>query len=93
MLTGNFQGTMYVDYYNEEINPAIGDQTKIKETDPFMLFNAKVSKKINQFKFYAGVENIFNYVQDEKHLDDAAFMYAPVFGTIFYGGISIGLSL
>ncbi|NCB07529.1 MAG: TonB-dependent receptor [Bacteroidia bacterium] len=91
-VTGNYQGTMYIDYYNEEIAPELGDQSKIKKTDPFMLFNARVSKKLNQFKMYAGVNNIFNYVQDEKHLDDAAFMYAPVLGTMFYGGISLTLN-
>ncbi|MGV8138968.1 MAG: TonB-dependent receptor domain-containing protein [Mangrovibacterium sp.] len=88
-LLGNYQGKMYIDYYNEEVDPEIGDLSKIKETDPYMLFNARVSKKIRQFKLYAGVNNIFNYMQDEKHLDDAAFMYAPVFGTMVYGGISI----
>lgn len=90
-LTGNYQGTMYIDYYNEEIDPAIGDQSKIKKTEPFMLFNARVSRKLNQFKLYAGVNNIFNYVQDESHLDDAAFMYAPVYGTMLYAGISIDI--
>jgi outer membrane receptor for ferrienterochelin and colicins len=54
-----------------------------------MIFNARASKTINNFKIYAGVNNIFNYVQDERHLDDAAFMYAPVYGTMFYGGVSI----
>jgi outer membrane receptor for ferrienterochelin and colicins len=90
-FTGSYQGTMYIDYYNEDIDPLLGDQTKIKKTDPFMLFNARASKKLNQFKLYAGVNNIFNYVQDERRLDDAAFMYAPVYGTMFYGGISINI--
>ncbi len=90
-VTGNYQGTMYIDYYNEEIDPVLGDQSKIKKTDPFMLFNARVSKRLNQFKLYGGVNNIFNYVQGERHLDDAAFMYAPVYGTMFYGGISIDI--
>ena len=88
-LTGNYQGKMYIDYFNEDIDPAIGDQSKIKRTDPFMLFNARVSKRLNIFKLYAGVNNVFNYLQDEKHLDDAAFMYAPVYGTMFYGGVTI----
>ncbi len=88
-LTGNYQGKMYIDYFNEDINPDIGDQTRIKKTDPFMIFNGKISKKLNIFKFYAGVNNILDYIQDEKHTDDAAFMYAPVYGTIFYGGISL----
>lgn len=82
---------MYIDYYNEEIDPLLGDQSKIKKTDPFVLFNARLSKKIGQFRLYAGVNNIFDYVQDERHLDDAAFMYAPVYGTMFYGGISIDI--
>ncbi len=88
-LSANYQGNMYIDYYNEEIDPAIGDQTKIKKTEPFTLFNFRFSKILKPFKIYAGVNNIFNYMQDEKHLDDAAFMYAPVYGTLFYGGISI----
>jgi outer membrane receptor for ferrienterochelin and colicins len=54
-----------------------------------MLFNTSVSKKLNNFKLYVGINNIFNYLQDEKHLDDAAFMYASVYGTLFYGGLSI----
>jgi outer membrane receptor for ferrienterochelin and colicins len=56
-----------------------------------MLFNARVAKTSGIFKLYAGVNNISNYLQDEKHLDDAAFMYAPVYGTMFYGGISINI--
>ncbi|AFH48832.1 Outer membrane ferrienterochelin/colicins receptor [Ignavibacterium album JCM 16511] len=84
-LVGNFQGNMYIDYYSEDPRFA----SKIKKTNPFMIFNARVSKKINDFKIYAGVDNIFNYIQDERHLDDAAFMYAPVYGTMFYGGASV----
>jgi outer membrane receptor for ferrienterochelin and colicins len=88
-LTGNYQGNMYIDYYNEEINPVLGNQSKIKKTDPFTVFNARVSKKMKQFRLYAGVNNIFNYIQDERHLDDAAFIYAPLYGTLFYGGVSL----
>lgn len=86
-VIGNYQGMMYIDYYSE-------DETlsKIKKTEPNMIFSARVSKKIKQFKLYAGVNNIFNYVQDERHLDDAAFMYAPVYGTTFYGGISVTIT-
>lgn len=91
VLTGNFQGPMYIDYYNTEINPVIGDQSKIKKTDPYMTFSARVSKQMNQLKFYGGIKNIFNYLQDEKHLDDAAFMYAPVYGTMFYAGVSFSI--
>jgi len=85
-IDGNYQGRMYIDYYSETEG-----MSKIKHTSPYMLFNAKVSKTINDFKLYAGAKNIFNYIQPEKHLDDAAFMYAPVFGTMFYAGISVRL--
>ena len=53
-----------------------------------MLVNARASRKLNQFKLYAGVNNLFNYLQDERHLDDAAFMYAPVYGRMFYAGLA-----
>lgn len=86
-LIGNYQGSMYIDYYSDDPNY----QSKIKKTDPFVIFNARASKTINNFKIYAGVNNIFNYIQDERHLDDAAFMYAPVYGTMFYGGVSINI--
>ena len=85
-LTGNYQGNMYIDYYSEDESLSI-----IKKTDPFMLFNARGAKTFGIFKLYAGVNNIFNYLQDEKHLDDAAFMYAPIYGTMFYGGITINI--
>lgn len=86
-VTGNYQGNMYIDYYSEDET-----KSKIKKTEPNMLFNARISKKLNQFKLYAGVNNIFNYIQNERHLDDAAFMYAPVYGTMFYGGIAININ-
>jgi len=91
VFMGNFQGPMYIDYFNEEIDPAVGDLTKIKKTESFMLFNARISKQLDRFKLFTGVDNIFNYVQEEKYLDDAAFMYAPVYGTLFYGGLEIDI--
>jgi outer membrane receptor for ferrienterochelin and colicins len=86
VVLGNYQGKMYIDYYKDGNEPS-----KIKETDPLILFNARVSKKSNAFKLYVGVNNIFNYIQDEKHLDDPAFIYAPVYGAILYGGVTINI--
>jgi outer membrane receptor for ferrienterochelin and colicins len=87
-LNGNYQGTMYIDYYSEE-----PDLSKIKKTNPFSLFNARMSKNLDHSKvIYGGVNNIFNYIQDERHLDDAAFMYAPVFGTMIYAGIAFNIT-
>jgi outer membrane receptor for ferrienterochelin and colicins len=91
-LSANYQGKLYIDYYNEDIDPLTGDQSKIKKADPFVLYNARLSKKLNHFKLYAGVNNISNYIQDERHLDDAAFMYAPVYGTMFYAGIAVEIN-
>ncbi len=88
-ITGDYQGRMYIDYYNEDIDPEFGDKSKIKQTDPFMLVDARVSKSFGYFKLYAGVDNIFDYIQNEKYLDDAAFMYAPMYGRMVYGGISL----
>ena len=87
-LSGNLQGSMYIDYVNEDIDDTAGDLTKIKKTDPFILINGKISKEFGPLQLYAGVDNMLDLIQDEKHLDDAAFMYAPVFGRMFYSGLS-----
>lgn len=87
-VTGSFQGSMYIDY-NSEDN---GANSKIKKTSPFMLFNCRVAKHMgNMITLYAGGKNIFSYIQDEKHTDDAAFMYAPVYGATWYAGVSVKL--
>lgn len=86
-LYGIYQGKMYIDYISETAT-----NSKIKETEPYMTFNARVSKRFGLFNLHAGAKNIFNYVQDEKHLDDAAFIYAPLYGALYYAGISVNIS-
>lgn len=83
---GSLQGKMYIDYMSE----TVADR-KIKKTDTFMLFNLRAAKKIGRFSVYAGGKNIFSYLQDEKHTDDAAFMYAPVYGATWYAGVSVNI--
>ena len=77
---------MYIDYMkNEEI------AEKIKKTNTFLLFNLRVAKRLGAFTVYAGGKNIFSYIQDEKHIDNAAFMYVPVYGATWYGGVSMDI--
>ena len=84
---------MYVDYTHEDDNKlqsALG--SKLKETPAFTTWNVRIAKKIGRlFTVYVGGKNVFSYLQDEKHTDDAAFMYAPVYGATWYGGASITL--
>ena len=88
-VNADYQGRMFIDY-NSEDNPAA---SKIKKTNPFVLVNAKISKTFGQmFNLYVGGKNILGYIQDEKHLDDAAFIYAPLYGAMFYGGLTIKLT-
>ncbi len=84
VFRGDYKGHMYIDYYSED-NP---DNSKIKWTEAFMIFNAKVSRNLtDNLEVYVRAENLSDYVQKEKHTDDAAFMYAPVYGRLVYGGI------
>lgn len=86
-LTSSLQGKMYIDYISET-----PENSKIKETNPFVLTNCRVAKKINRmFTIYGGGKNIFSCLQDERHTDDAAFMYAPVYGAMWYAGVSVTL--
>ncbi|MBD3170644.1 MAG: TonB-dependent receptor, partial [candidate division Zixibacteria bacterium] len=83
VIDGEYQGKMYIDYFRDDEEP-----TKIKETEPYMLIHLNFSRKVFDLaKMYIGVKNLTDYVQEEKHLDDAAFMYAPVYGRIIYGGV------
>ena len=86
-LYGIYQGKMYIDYISETAG-----NSKIKETEPYMTFNARASKRFGLFNMYAGAKNIFNYIQDEKQLDDAAFIYAPLYGALYYAGISVNIN-
>ncbi len=87
VLEGDYQGPMYIDYFKDEEEP-----TKIKETKPYLILNVKVSRSLfDKFNFFMGAKNLTNYIQPEKHTDDAAFMYAPLYGRIIYGGLEIDL--
>lgn len=83
---------MYIDYYNIDPDPNMGDLPKIKKTPSFALLNARLQYQFEALKFYAGVNNITNYIQDERHIDDAAFIYAPLYGRMFFAGLSLSLS-
>lgn len=86
-VTGSLQGRMYIDYHKDD-----EEATKIKKTNPFTLWNVRVAKRLgHHFTVYAGGKNIFSYLQDEKHGDDAAFMYAPVFGATWYAGVKVNM--
>ncbi len=84
----DYKGKQYIDL-TEPADPA---DVKIHETESFVLFNAKISKTIfERYLLYVGAKNLTGYTQEVKHIDDAAFMYAPVYGRIVYAGIQISL--
>ena len=86
-VTSSLQGKMYIDYNSDDD----GKTSKIKKTNTFMIFNCRAAKRFGMCTVYAGAKNIFGYIQDEKHTDDAAFMYAPVYGATWYVGLSVKL--
>ena len=82
----DYKGKMFIDL-TEPADPA---DIKIHETEPFVIINTKISKRIfDNYQLYIGARNLNDYTQEEKHIDDAAFMYAPVYGRILYGGIKV----
>ncbi|MCB9261819.1 MAG: TonB-dependent receptor [Flavobacteriales bacterium] len=72
------------------------DPNPVYETEPFLLWNGQVSKKIKKnIETYIGVENILNVRQRNPISSsanpfgttfDAAGVYGPIFGRMFYGG-------
>jgi len=88
VVDADYKGKMYIDL----TEPADPNDVIIYETESFVTMNAKVSKTIlGRYKLYVGAKNITDYTQEVKHIDDAAFMYAPVYGRILYSGVEISL--
>jgi len=84
---GDVRGKMYIDYFRDEEEP-----TMIKETGSYVILNVQASKRlIEWFRLYLGVKNLTDYIQEERHIDDAAFMYAPMYGRMIYGGMQLSL--
>ena len=82
----DYTGKMHIDYWQDGEEP-----TEIVHTEPFWVLNLKVSKH-NFLKegltVFTGVRNLLDEVQEIKHPDDAAFMYAPYYGRIIYAGLN-----
>jgi len=88
VVDADYKGKMYIDL----TEPADPSNVKIHETESFVVLNTKLSKGFfDRYDAYIGVRNLSDYTQEEKHIDDAAFMYAPVYGRLLYGGIQISL--
>ena len=86
MIDADYKGKMYIDL-TEPANPS---NVKIHETESFVIINTKISKDIfDRYNVYVGARNLTDYTQEEKHIDDAAFMYAPVYGRIVYSGVQV----
>ena len=65
-------------------------------SDPYFLLNSQITRKINQWDFYLGSENITNFTQDEPIINsndpssdffDASLIYAPLRSRLFYFGL------
>ncbi|MCD6334894.1 MAG: TonB-dependent receptor [Candidatus Latescibacteria bacterium] len=89
VLDASYTGSMYIDYCEEE--EVAAPNSKIKHTDGFFVVNPRISRSFSEqgLTAFVGAKNAFDYVQDEKHPDDAAFMYAPYTGRIVYGGVEV----
>jgi outer membrane receptor for ferrienterochelin and colicins len=92
VIGAEYTGRMYIDYINEdELNNL---ESYIKHTDPFWVFDARLAydfelQQNTILSLFTGVKNAFDYVQEERHSDDAAFMYAPFTGRTIYGGLRV----
>ena len=70
-------------------------------SDPFVLINCQLTHKLNDFDFYCGAENIFDYKQENPILSfdnpesssfDASLIWGPVMGRRIYFGVRYKLS-
>ncbi len=95
-FTVNYQGKKRIP--NTASNP---EQYTLDEYSPsFFISNAQVSKHWKRFEIYLGVENLFNYKQENPILSvedpnsehfDGSLIWGPLFGRKIYGGFRISL--
>ena len=84
-VEANYQGFMYIDYFKDDEVPV-----KIKKTEPNIIVNAKISRKFYKgMELFIGGKNLTDYIQPERHNDQASFIYAPLYGRMIYGGLNI----
>ena len=87
----------------KKLNKFIIEHNLINESysESFYIYNAQVTKKINDFDVYLGVENILSYTQENPILSynnpnspsfDASLVYAPIYGRMVYFGFRYKLN-
>ena len=91
-ITGNFVGAARL----PQIAQGVGHKVVRGTSDPYLLFNAQVTRSFKKWNAYVGVENLANYMQPHPIIDaqnpfgeqfDAALIWGPVQGRIFYAGL------
>jgi len=94
-VTANYIGESRIPDHYEMINETLM-LVSDKNSDPFYLFNAQVTKKFRKFDVYVGGENFSNVKQDKPILMadnpnsphfDASLIYAPINGRMIYAGL------
>ncbi len=91
-LTVNYQGKKRIpDTYS---NPS---EYELKEFSPaFFLINSQISKHWKGFELYAGVENLFDFKQEnpiisvenpDSEFFDSSLIWCPIFGRKIYAGL------
>lgn len=89
-LDVDYTGRQYIDYCQDEDMLLPG--SKIVHTPDFFVVGSRVSRDVaGGLSIFAGVHNLLDRVQEERHHDDAAFIYAPYTGRIVYGGVDLDL--
>jgi len=80
-LTARYTGKMYIDH---------ADATPIvEETDPYWVADLRIAKKNAKsgLTYYLGARNLLDYTQKRRDINDAAYIWAPLVGRVFYGGM------
>ncbi|HOO57009.1 MAG TPA: TonB-dependent receptor [bacterium] len=85
VLDGRYYGKMYIEHADEgETGPPL---PRIEQTDAYSIWDTRVSKSLhNGATYFVGVENLFDYIQERRDNADAAYMWAPIYGSVYYIG-------
>jgi outer membrane receptor for ferrienterochelin and colicins len=88
LINGSYTGSMYIDHTPED-DP---ERLVIEKTDPFAIFSMKVSRRVVRgLELFAGAKNLFDYTQPKRDNSNAAYIWAPLTGRIFYVGFELNI--
>jgi len=88
-LDADFTGSMFIDHVHDEDI----EQMCIEKTDPYVILGGRIARKVTgNATVFLKVNNMLDYTQPKRDITDAAYIWAPLSGRIFFVGLNVEIN-